>query len=411
MPASDSPLTRLRALRRRLAPGLSGPLGKLLPPAFAFLAGLRHRAGGLAPSGPIIVAGFHGSVLGIGEAARSLSATLRLAGFEVVDWDVSALFGHERRIEAGEPAPPSPGSGVLIAHLNPPELLQLIALYGAGALKGRRVIGYWAWELEHLPRAWRPALRHVDEVWAPSRFTAQAVEEVAPKGLPVRTLPHPLEPVDLKPDRARFDFPEDTVVVLSAFDLRSTLARKNPLAAIEAFKRAAGRSSAKALLVLKTVGADAASPLLAQINAAIGSASDIRLFNGVLSPEDRDRLVASADIILSLHRSEGFGLWLAEGMLAGKPVVATAWSGNMDFMTPKAAALIPARLVAVDDRQGMYAGGRWAEADLAVAEARLVELIDSADARRALGAAAKEHAAKALDPARWAATVKTWLQP
>ncbi|MET0338259.1 MAG: glycosyltransferase, partial [Caulobacter sp.] len=372
MSAPDSPLARLRALRRRLAPGLSGPVGKLLPPAFALLARLRHHAGGLAPSGPIIVAGFHGSVLGIGEAARSLSATLRCAGFEVLDWDVSALFGHERRIEAGDPTPPPVGSGTLIAHMNPPELLQLIALYGAGALKGRRVIGYWAWELEHLPRSWRPAFRHVDEVWAPSRFTAEAVEEVAPQGMPIRVLPHPLDPTDLAPDRARFDFPDDAVIVLSAFDLRSTLARKNPLAAIEAFKRAAGRSSSNALLVLKTVGADAASPLLAQINAAIGGARNIRLFNGVLSPDDRDRLVASADIILSLHRSEGFGLWLAEGMLAGKPVVATAWSGNLDFMTPKAAAMVPARLVAVDDRQGMYAGGRWAEADLDAAEARLV---------------------------------------
>ncbi|MDG2521308.1 glycosyltransferase family 4 protein [Caulobacter segnis] len=411
MSAPDTALTRLRALRRRLAPGLSGPIGKMLPPAFGFIAGLRHKAGGLPPSGPIIVAGFHGSVLGIGEAARSLSATLRSAGFEVIDWDVSALFGHERRIQAGDPAAPSPGAGTLIAHMNPPELLQLIALHGGDALKGRRAIGYWAWELEHLPRAWKPAFRHVDEVWAPSRFTAEAVEEVAPRGMTIRVLPHPLAPTDLAPDRARFELPDDAVVVLSAFDLRSTLARKNPLAAIAAFKRATGRTLSKALLVLKTVGADAASPLLAQINAAIGDAPNIRLFNGVLSPEDRDRLVASADIILSLHRSEGFGLWLAEGMLAGKPVVATAWSGNMDFMAPKAAALIPARLVAVDDRQGMYAGGRWAEADLDSAEARLAELIDDAAARRTMGAAAKAHAAKALDPARWAATLNTWLTP
>ncbi len=410
MSAPDSPLTRLRALRRRLAPGLSGPIGRLLPPAFALLAALRHRAGGTPAYGPIIVAGFHGSVLGIGEAARSLSATLRSAGFEVIDWDVSALFGHERRIEAGDPTPPPAGGGTLIAHMNPPELLQLIALHGAGALNGRRVIGYWAWELEHLPRAWRPAFRHVDEVWAPSRFTAQAVEEVAPANLTVRVLPHPLAPTDFAPDRARFDLPQDAVVVLSAFDLRSTLARKNPLAAIEAFKRAVG-ASPKALLVLKTVGADAASPLFAQVKTAIGDAANIRLFNGVLSPDDRDRLVASADIILSLHRSEGFGLWLAEGMLAGKPVVATAWSGNMDFMTPKAAALIPARLVAVDDRQGMYAGGRWADADLAAAEARLAELINDVEARRAMGAAAKDHATTALDPARWAAALKTWLRP
>lgn len=410
MSAPDSSLTRLRALRRRLAPGLSGPVGKLLPPAFTMLAGLRHRAGGLPPSGPVIVAGFHGSVLGIGEAARSLSATLRLAGFEVIDWDVSAMFGHERRIEAGDPTSPASGGGTLIAHMNPPELLQLIALHGAGALKGRRVIGYWAWELEHLPRAWRPALRHVDEVWAPSRFTAQAVEEAAPANLMVRVLPHSLTPTDLPADRERFDLPTDAVVVLSAFDLRSTLARKNPLAAIEAFKRAVG-SSSKALLVLKTVGADAASPLLARVKDAIGEAGNIRLFNGVLSPDDRDRLVASADIILSLHRSEGFGLWLAEGMLAGKPVVATAWSGNLDFMAPTAAALIPARLVAVDDRQGMYAGGRWADADITAAAARLAELVDDANARRAMGAAARDHAARALDPARWAASLKTWLQP
>jgi glycosyltransferase involved in cell wall biosynthesis len=97
-------------------------------------------------------------------------------------------------------------------------------------------------------------------------------------------------------------------------------------------------------------------------------------------------LTAASDIVMSLHRSEGFGLVLAEAMLLGKPVIATGWSGNMAFMDAGSAALVDYRLVATDDPRQVYTGASWAEADQASAVQHLRRLADDAAARSALGA-------------------------
>jgi glycosyltransferase involved in cell wall biosynthesis len=176
------------------------------------------------------------------------------------------------------------------------------------------------------------------------------------------------------------------VIVLCAFDLRSTLARKNPLAALDAFRRAAARARQGATLVFKTVGGAQAPTALAALRAAIGETPDVVLIDEALSTADRDRLLASCDILLSL-RSEGFGLLLAEAM--AKAVVATGWSGNLDFMDDETAVLVPYALTPVDDPQGIYRDGLWAQADVEAAGRALAELIDDRDRREALGRRAR----------------------
>ena len=75
--------------------------------------------------------------------------------------------------------------------------------------------------------------------------------------------------------------------------------------------------------------------------------------------------LAASDAYVSLHRAEGFGLPLAEAMLLGKPAVATNYSGNLDFMTPRNSWLVDFRRVALDRGHRPYpAGGTWAEPDL-----------------------------------------------
>lgn len=381
-------IKQLKRLVWRALPGAAHAVSVRLPTVRAWLDyGWNRRRPAPAPAdAPVIVAGFHGAVLGLGEAARGLAKALRAQGRQVVDWDVSERLGHARRLSDGDPAEPTAGPAVLIAHMNPTELIHLVAQTRGAPFRGRRTIGYWAWELPRIPRAWRAAFRYVDEVWTPSRFTADAVRAAAPRGLVVRVMPHPVPLSDARADRARFDLPQDAVIVLCAFDFRSSIARKNPLGALEAYRRAAARSDVRTLLVLKTVGADDAPEAAATVRAAIGAADDVRLLTASMSAQDRDALLASCDILLSLHRAEGFGLLPAEAMAAGKPVVATGWSGNLDFMGDGAAALAPARLVPVDDAQGMYADDVWAEPDLDVAAQLLADLIDDPAARAALGA-------------------------
>ena len=381
-----------------------------LTPTMVRLAWRRGRPGG----GPVTVVGLHSSSIGIGRGARLFAAALRQGGMDVGVLDVGATIQAPCELgpaaDAG-PLSPSREGGVLVTHLNPPELALWLQRTGARALRGRRHVGYWAWELSRLPDAWTPAFAYVDEVWCPSQFTADAVKARAPAGLPVRVVPHPMFMTPrLEPDRGRFDLAPDACVVLAALDLKSTTARKNPLGALAAYRRAVPEPDGRSLLLCKLSGGAQAPERLAEVKAEVTGRSDIRLMQQTLCEDDMTRLVASVDIVLSLHRAEGFGLLPAEAMWLGRPVVATGWSGVMDFMDEDSAALVPWSLRPVQDVQAMYAGGEWAEPDLAVAAQRLGDLIADPQARRRLGERAARQAEQVFDPARWFENVSSLLR-
>jgi glycosyltransferase involved in cell wall biosynthesis len=367
----------------------------------------RARRRGAPGPGPICVAGFHGSVLGIGEAARNLSHALRLAGAEVVDWDISALFGHEVRLDCAASTTPPSAAASLIMFLNPHELVQLMAMTGGEPFKDRYCVGLWFWELEQSPASWRAAMRYVDEVWGGSQFAAKAVAARAPQGLPVRVLPCPVSMQANAPDRGAFDLPEDKLVVLTAFDVRSGFTRKNPVAAVRAFRRA--NTDGRALMVCKAAGVEGAPDLVEALRQEIGAAGDVRLMTDWLTGAQMNALIASADIVLSMHRSEGFGLSPAQGMAAGKPVVATGWSANLDFMTTGNSMLVDYVLVPVHDPQGLYAGGRWAEPDIEDAARKLAALFADSALRARMGAQAAADIRQSLDPIRIGTRAKAWL--
>ena len=292
--------------------------------------------------------------------------------------------------------------------LNPRELVQLVAMTGAKPFKDRFCVGCWAWELEDVPPDWAAALPYVDEAWAPSRFVAHAVATLD-EHLPVRVMPHPLSPSVAEADRAAFGLPQDAVIVLTAFDIKSGFTRKNPIAAVRAFRAARQLAPGPALMLCKVAGAEGAPELYEALKAEVGDAGDVRLMGDWLTSERMAALTASTDILLSLHRSEGFGLLLAQAMLARKAVVATGWSGNMDFMTAEDSALVDYHLVPVHDPQGLYDHGHWAEPDLGQAAAKLAVLLAGVDARRALGDKAAAHVAEALDPVRLGRQARAWL--
>ena len=206
----------------------------------------------------------------------------------------------------------------------------------------------------------------------------------------MRVVPPPLGALPIARaalDRSAFGLPDTAVIVLVSFNLASSLERKNPLAAIAAFRAAFGDRKDR-MLLLKVGNPDHFPRDFAVITAAAAAAPNIRIETRVLPAEDNAALLNACDIVLSLHRAEGLGLVPAEAMLCGKPVIATGWSGNMEFMDSESAALVGYRLVPVRDARHVYdvPGAMWAEPDVHEAVAQLRRLADDAAQRAALGA-------------------------
>jgi glycosyltransferase involved in cell wall biosynthesis len=327
------------------------------------------------------------SPTGIGEGARLAIAALSDLGYSVglADFSKSLPSDILPSLE-GVGISPAEAGGPLILHANPPILQQHLTRMRHN-VGHRSIIGYWAWELPVVPRSWRRALDLVHEVWVPSRFVADAVAATG-TDRPIHVVPHPVRRVSeaAKP----IDLAAGRVVFLTMFSYGSGFERKNPLAAIRAFRRAFG-DRMDVLLVVKSQSLFGTRPPMAdRISEAVRGALNIQVMEENLSVGDRDALLARADVVISLHRSEGFGLTLAEAMLIGKPVVATNWSGNVDFMAPDASVPIRYDLVPVRDPGGPYAkiASVWAEPDVDHAAVELVRLMDPTH-RRVVGEAAR----------------------
>ncbi len=380
--------------RPSFRPSLPHRLWRLLPAqhrrralttAAALLAPRIARTYPAASQPGLAVVGELSRASGLGEGARLILAALQQARLPAWPVDVGPLLpAHSADLPACTRTPP-PGVPLLL-HVNPPLLPLLLCRLPRSLVRGRRIIGYWAWELPTPPPDWRIGAQFVHEAWVPSHFSAAALETLLPGR--VRVVPYPLAAVPPAPaplDRAAFGLPHDAVVVLVSFNLASSLERKNPLAAIAAFRAAFGDRPDR-ILVLKVGNPDHFPEDFARIASAAADAPNIRLETRLLPPGELHALTAACDIILSLHRSEGFGLVLAEAMLLGRPVIATGWSGNMTFMDETCAALVEYRLVPTHDPRGTYVNTVWAEPSQELAVAHLRRLADDRAARCDLGA-------------------------
>ena len=192
-------------------------------------------------------------------------------------------------------------------------------------------IGFWFWELEKFPAAWQDALDRVDEVWVSSAFVQRSVSSAA-GGKPVRLIPYPIEVSLSRPySREEFGLADKPFTFLFNFDYYSFVERKNPAALVKAFKQAFP-DELDVSLVLKTTGAERGPDAVATLRRLADADPRIVFLDRNLEREAMWGLLSIADCYVSLHRSEGLGLGLAESMILGKPVIGTGYSGNMDFM-------------------------------------------------------------------------------
>jgi glycosyltransferase involved in cell wall biosynthesis len=331
---------------------------------------------------PYILMATFRSTIGLGQSARRLAIALRDAGHVVYTIDVTDLFGLPAVVPWTSAPPPAGSAGTLVICLQPPTLHRIVRARGIGDFLGRRWVGYWWWELERLPDSWSEIASQVDELWCSSQFVYDCFARSIP-GKPIRFVPLAIE--DPEPSgRTLQDFglPIDKFTVLSVFDLRSHTARKNPEGMIAAFRKAFGTRS-DVLYVLKVAGAAKYPQDLERLRHEIAQSPNIVVLEESLSNEDLYALVKHSCVLLSLHRSEGLGMVLAEAALLGTPIVATGWSGVLDFLDSDCAGLVGYELVPVERLDNLPApqGSVWAEPDVAEAALWLQRL----EADRALG--------------------------
>jgi glycosyltransferase involved in cell wall biosynthesis len=359
---------------------------------------------------PIIVVGALRTASGLGESARLCHDALKAGGLPVFGIDLTAALMQpdDYTSFAFADGHALQGAGTLILHVNSPLVPLAMLRLGRRLIRDKRIVGCWAWELPNVPNDWRVGVPFVHEIWAPSKFTADAIRPVA-EGRAVHALPYPaaLYGPPHAPDRESADQP---FTVLTIFNMASSFDRKNPLASIAAFRRAFGNDST-ARLIVKTSNLSAFPQGLRLIKEATCSANNIIVIDNIVSASDVVDLYLKADVVLSLHRSEGFGLLIAEAMSHGVAVVATNWSGNVDFLTPETGIPISYRLIPAEDRQGTYhyPNLMWADADIVESAQALRRLREDRALRLQLGKNGAEFAARTWTAAAYVETVRGYL--
>jgi glycosyltransferase involved in cell wall biosynthesis len=322
---------------------------------------------GLAPElaagleAPFIVAGPLSAPTGLGESARLLLNALIDAGRPVSYVDLSAAMMQKQVVTLPDLPPPARGPATLLLAVQPPSVGHALLLLGRDFLAEKRRVGFWMWELETLPSTWRQSVALVHHLAAPSKFATEVLSRQL--NVPVLFLGFAFRP----PARAERLQRRDSVFTFGVgFDLGSTAARKNPFGALEAFARAFPRDEPVRLMVKVRGEASDPDSYARLLAAAAAPGSRIELVAGDLNAPALERWYGAIDVLVSLHRSEGFGLFPAEAMLRGIPVISTDWSATTEFVLSGFGWPVPAALVPVNDLAGRYAlqGAVWADPDL-----------------------------------------------
>jgi glycosyltransferase involved in cell wall biosynthesis len=337
----------------------------------------------------VSIVGYHRSVLGLGEDARSLFDCLLDVGVAAELIDVSPTVrresGDESVLAQSDIAhifkafeSSRPNASVVIFCMPCFEMIRIICTLGLVRTRAQYWIGYWPWETTELGPGWVNSFEFVGEVWASSRFLYETYSKQTRKPvfhIPLNIqVPGPIEPNGLRSLLgSKFTF-------LSIFDFNSRIERKNPLGVIAAFCRAFPKKTEHVQLVLKTIHGKRHLDDFEVVRKAADEDGRIVLKNDALSREEICWLIQNSQVYVSLHRSEGFGRPIAEAMLLGTPVIATGWSGNTDFLTEETGFPIGYRLRPVTPSEYPFAAGEWAEPDIGHAAAVMRHLYEQGGA-------------------------------
>lgn len=333
--------------------------------------------------------GYLAAELGVGEAARTMASAAKTVGIPYSIIDVGYQTENRQSDRRAWVAAVDQVFDIDMLYVNAdqtPNTIQYLSSINKAPPAYR--IGYWHWEQPKFPHSLMGAFNDIDEVWVPSAFVLEAVASCSP--VPVFKVPHAVEfNIDSKWTRESFGIPRDKYAVLVMYDFQSYRYRKNPEAAIAAFRIATtGRHDA--VLVIKTINASKYPDDYANLKQDVSGLPHVLFIDDVYTREQIYGLEFCCDCMLSLHRAEGFGFGPAEMMFLGKPVIATGWSGNMEFMTPMNSFPVEYQLRTLANPVGVYAAGvEWAEPDIEHAGSCLRSLLDDSQLAQKIGRAAR----------------------
>jgi len=356
---------------------------QLIPPATPVVTRPALRARKLTPG--VNVYGYAFAESGTGQIVRSVVAALAAEGIPYAVVPFTRTISRQQQVfrDLGAAAPSFDTNLICV---NADQVPLFFEIMRGQLLPGARNIGLWAWEVEDLPAAMAASESHLDEVWGISSFTAEALARSLTK--PVRAFPLPVVvPEVRRSTRAELGMP-DGFLFLFCFDYDSVFRRKNPLAAVAAFRQAFA-DRAGVVLYIKTTNAERHAAESEALRAAVGVSANIVIRDAYVTSDDYFSMLDASDCYVSLHRSEGFGLTVAEAMALGKPVISTAYSATLEFANESNSFPVPARLVEVGDDAPPYPfRSRWADPNVADAAAQMARVYSDRVGAAAVGARA-----------------------
>jgi glycosyltransferase involved in cell wall biosynthesis len=358
--------------------------------------------------GGVDVLGFFTSEHGVGEAARMLTATLKSASVAISTIDYTDT---QSRREHAYNCDNVSQHKVLLASINSDQLTAAHTRIKPEFFDDRYVIGQWFWELEDAPTWFASAYPLVNELWAPTHFIEGMLQKNVPSSVHVEYVPLPVHApvIDASLTRQRFGV-DERFMFLFVFDFMSVMKRKNPLGLIEAFTTAFAEGEGPQL-VIKGINGDKRPAEHALLSEAVAQRSDITLIDEYFTREETSTLISMANAYVSLHRSEGLGLTISEAMTLGVPVIATGYSGNMDFMRPGNSLLVPGTRVLVGDgAEGYSPTATWMEPDISQAAKYMRYVYENEQEAREMGKCGQRDIVSSLTTERCGAIMKNRLE-
>lgn len=321
------------------------------------------------------VVAYAAAELGVGEAGRRMNSLMSGIGMPVETVAIRSGPLSRQQHSFGRPVVDSVSYENAVVCVNADQVAKVSKTMDLSSLRGRKA-GLWFWELEQFPRDLVEQMVNLTEVWVASSFTYDALAPEADR--PVR---HIRLPIVIPPEATRFTrhalgMPQDKFVFMTSFDFLSVLQRKNPIGVVEAYRAAFGPDDGAVLLV-KSINGHLRPLNFERMHRAAGERTDVIFQDGYATSSGVKAMIELADCFVSLHRSEGYGLNMADAMARGTPVIATAYSGNLDFMTPETSELIPFEYTEVGrDAEPYEPHARWAEPNLRLASEAMRRLFD-----------------------------------